>query len=838
MATSSSPEPTERWRRLTAWIVAHGRALWIVALLLAVPATYRTAMLYAHLKSDVEALLPRDAPSVRAVDELRARMPGLQYLGVVVDTGSAQNLAAGERFIDDLAARIQAYPPELVRRVRVGSAEEKAFLEKNAALYLSLDDLGEIKSRIEKRRDYEIAKESGNLIDDDDGPPPLEFGDIKAKYEDKLGGGRAKTSETSRFSSAEKHLTMLLVEVAEFETGRGRSGDLFARVKADVAALGGPEKYAVGMRAGYTGDVAISVEETDALMADLSLSSVLVIALSVLVVVVYYQWWRSVVVLLVPLLLSALYAFGVASLPPFSVHELNSNTAFLGSIVVGNGINFGIILIARYVEERRAGKSPMEAMTIAHFGTRAGTIAAACAAGTSYAALSLTEFQGFHQFGYIGGVGMALSWLAAYLLMPSLTLWLDRDESTKPRPVKDAQKPMTFLARFVMRAPVAIVIASVLLTGVSVYKVRSFSAASLEYDFSKLRRKDTWQSGEGYWGARMDDLLGTYLTPIVILTDSPKEADAVSARLREAIKTPPLADLVSSIRTAADVIPTEQPAKIERARELRELMTPNMRSLVPKERKADLDRFMGQDDLKVLTVADLPVTFTTGMRERDGSIDKSVLVYPKPSHALWEGPAIQDLVASLREAGKSGTARPARVGGSLPVSADILGSIRHDGPIASAAAFGLVVLVVLALFRLGFTSGVVLTSLLLGVLWLAGATILLGVKINFANFIAFPITFGIGVDYAVNVMTRYASDGRGDIGAAIRSTGGAVGLCSLTTIIGYSSLLLAENRALFLFGVLAVLGEFTCLAAALFALPAALTLWKRRRGAVPASSAP
>ena len=312
MASSTSPEPTERWRRLTAWIVAHGRALWIVALLLAVPATYRTAMLYAHLKSDVEALLPRDAPSVRAVDELRARMPGLQYLGVVVDTGSAQNLAAGERFIDDLAARIQAYPPELVRRVRVGSAEEKAFLEKNAALYLSLDDLGEIKSRIEKRRDYEIAKESGNLIDDDDGAPPLEFGDIKAKYEEKLGGGRAKTSETSRFSSAEKHLTMLLVEVAEFETGRGRSGDLFARVKADVAALGGPEKYAAGMRAGYTGDVAISVEETDALMADLSLSSVLVIALSVLVVVVYYQWWRSVVILLVPLLLSALYAFGVA----------------------------------------------------------------------------------------------------------------------------------------------------------------------------------------------------------------------------------------------------------------------------------------------------------------------------------------------------------------------------------------------------------------------------------------------------------------------------------------------------------------------------------------------
>jgi predicted RND superfamily exporter protein len=48
----------------------------------------------------------------------------------------------------------------------------------------------------------------------------------------------------------------------------------------------------------------------------------------------------------------------------------------------------------------------------------------------------------------------------------------------------------------------------------------------------------------------------------------------------------------------------------------------------------------------------------------------------------------------------------------------------------------------------------------------------------------------------------------------------------VTTIIGYSSLLLAENRALFLFGVVAVLGEVACLSAALTVLPAVLE-WTR-----------
>ena len=79
-----------------------------------------------------------------------------------------------------------------------------------------------------------------------------------------------------------------------------------------------------------------------------------------------------------------------------------------------------------------------------------------------------------------------------------------------------------------------------------------------------------------------------------------------------------------------------------------------------------------------------------------------------------------------------------------------------------------------------------------------------------------------GVDYSVNVMARYRQTGSRDVIEAIRSTGGAVAVCSLTTIIGYGSLLLAKNQALFLFGLVAVLGEVTCLIAAVVVLPAVL----------------
>ena len=75
-------------------------------------------------------------------------------------------------------------------------------------------------------------------------------------------------------------------------------------------------------------------------------------------------------------------------------------------------------------------------------------------------------------------------------------------------------------------------------------------------------------------------------------------------------------------------------------------------------------------------------------------------------------------------------------------------------------------------------------------------------------------------------MARYLRDGgaRASPAARERGTGGAVALCSLTTIVGYSSLLLAKNVGLFLFGVLAVLGELTCLVTAIIVLPAVLLL--------------
>ncbi len=106
---------------------------------------------------------------------------------------------------------------------------------------------------------------------------------------------------------------------------------------------------------------------------------------------------------------------------------------------------------------------------------------------------------------------------------------------------------------------------------------------------------------------------------------------------------------------------------------------------------------------------------------------------------------------------------------------------------------------------------------------MGGAAALLDLKINFFNFIVFPITFGIAVDYGANVVARMRERG-GDVLAALTEVGPAVALCSWTSIVGYASLLFSVNRALRSFGWYAMIGEVTSIACALVLLPGLMRL--------------
>jgi hypothetical protein len=225
------------------------------------------------------------------------------------------------------------------------------------------------------------------------------------------------------------------------------------------------------------------------------------------------------------------------------------------------------------------------------------------------------------------------------------------------------------------------------------------------------------------------------------------------------------------------------------------------------------------DDLLVLAAEDLPLSLRRTFTERDGSVGKPVLYFPPTTVSVWDGRFLLKL-ADVVESVRLDDGRTVHSSGSGVVFAAMLRAIVHDGPIVTIVAFLGVTAVILVFTGLRRDSLLVLVVLLVGVLWMAGAAGLAGVRVNFLNFIALPITFGIGVDYGINLVHRKRLEGFGGARQTVVSTGGAVALCSLTTIIGYGSLLCADSSALRSFGVIAILGEICCLAVALVLLPA------------------
>src|SRR5690606_29374413 len=62
--------------------------------------------------------------------------------------------------------------------------------------------------------------------------------------------------------------------------------------------------------------------------------------------------------------------------------------------------------------------------------------------------------------------------------------------------------------------------------------------------------------------------------------------------------------------------------------------------------------------------------------------------------------------------------------------------------------------------RTGALAGGAIASLFLGVLLMLGGLAWTGARLNFSNFVALPITFGIGADYSINMLKRYQAEGK------------------------------------------------------------------------------
>lgn len=801
------------WDRYASFIERRKGLVLAVALVLTVGGGWLAARL--ELKSDFGELLPKNAPALKEMDRIQGRMGGISTLVVALEGGDWEKRV---EFTERVATALRAgLSPDQLSYIDYKITEARKHFEDTRYLYIDLADAQELRKRLKLKIDDERERK---ILFDLEERKPYEFriDDIQKKYEGKA--AEYDHFPKGYFITPDKTLQALLLRLPSSGIAELSTDQLVDKVLKIIGALAGASEYKVLIG----GDPIASVEERMGIVEDLVIVSVSSILLIILSILFYYRSFRSLLLVSAPVCVGIAISFGLADL---IIGNLNSNTAFLGSIIAGNGVNFAIIFLARYMEDRRLGNDLHHALRVALRQTWLGTGTAALAASIAYGSLMITDFRGFSQFGFIGGLGMLICWLATFTVGPALVVAMEVRWPAKTRTTRVlAPHAPGAISAFMRRHYKVIAFTGFAAMVASVVGAMMFYRDPFEYDFRKLRSRRAAQTGASALGMRVDKIFqGTKFmagSPSLILVDRPEQVPLLVEAL-EKLKSEGAS--LSRVESINDLLPKEQDKKLPELAAIRELLDKKALGWMTPEQRKEAEKYRPPDNLKRITSADLPPMLQRPYTEKNGRI--GLIVYVYPTGDFFEGKHLLQYAKTIRDIPLA-NGEEVRTSGREIILADILNAVLTDGPIATLASFiGVLVLVIFA-FRRFRERTVVMVTLLVGVIWMCGVAAALGIKVNMLNFVALPITFGIGVDYPVNVYRRYIEEGPLEMGTALWSTGGAVALCSLTTIIGYSSLLFADTRALNSFGLLAVVGEITTLAAALLWMPSLVHIVDRK----------
>jgi hypothetical protein len=215
--------------------------------------------------------------------------------------------------------------------------------------------------------------------------------------------------------------------------------------------------------------------------------------------------------------------------------------------------------------------------------------------------------------------------------------------------------------------------------------------------------------------------------------------------------------------------------------------------------------------------SDLPEGLVTRFVAQDG---KKYLLKIFAKADIWDMDAMEQFVREVRSVDERVTGNPLQ---TYEASREMQKSYMQAAWYALA---GILLVIYLDFRSLTYTL-LALLPLGLGMAQMFGVLGLLGVPLNPANMIVLPLLLGIGIDDGVHVLHDFRSSrGRYRLSA---STANAVLITSLTTMVGFGSLMIASHQGLQSLGRVLTIGVSCCLVSSLVILPAILiwATWNR-----------
>ncbi|MCZ6778004.1 MAG: MMPL family transporter, partial [Acidobacteria bacterium] len=534
------------------------------------------------------------------------------------------------------------------------------------------------------------------------------------------------------------------------------------------------------------------------------------------------------ILIAVPLVLSIIWTFGIASLV---VGGLNTITVFLFVILFGLGIDFGIHTYSRYLETRLEGGDVLTSLEAAVIKTGGGIVTAAFTTAAAFYALMVADFKGFSDFGFIAGTGILASMVAMLLLLPAfVTLGEKLGVIHAVSVTVGDPKPLDTRP---IRGYRPVVIGALVLVGVVLLFVPQLS---FEYNFRNLRSNLPGLQGVK---AKIHDLkmdaegedLGS---SAVVLADNPEDLVALVEVLDSIRVHDTDFPTIQKVESIFDKFPQDQEEKLGIIREIRTTVDEEALDVVTGEDRERLLRLRTALDVDTpFTLDDVPLSTKRKFVGRDGTIGNFAFVYP--SVLLRDGLNSIEFASDLNSlSSMEGITVPSgrtyfASSGSI-VAADMLLLMQRDSKVAITLTSVVIVIALFIAFRSVTHTLLVVSPLVVGFALLWALQLLFGIKYNLFNMIMLPVIIGYGVDDGVHLLRRYLEEGAGSLRRVMKTTGWAVVMTTMTTSAAFGGLIFVRHGGLQSMGKLAVTGLFLVMLAALVFLIAALQWWEVRGG--------
>jgi hopanoid biosynthesis associated RND transporter like protein HpnN len=546
-------------------------------------------------------------------------------------------------------------------------------------------------------------------------------------------------------------------------------------------------------------------------------------------------------------------------------HRFNVISVAFIPLFVGLGIDFGIQFSVRYRAERATGLDVKPALIAAARTMGKPLTLAAAAIGSGFLAFGPTAYYGVSQLGLIAGFGMFAALTLNLTLLPAL-IALGRAPGAAARP-PDVR--LTWVDNYVLghRGPVVA-------TGVAVALISLALLPLVHFDFNPMHLRSSEAESVATLGDLMRDPDQSPNT-LEVIRPSLAAADQL-ARIFRSNQT------VYDARTLSSFIPTEQHEKIALITDAADLvdftLNPPTVATPPTDEEVIESLRRAAAKLRQASTQDPALREDAGrLADQLGELARGTrAVRDKAAHLLIPSfvTALEQIRSLLRPGQVSIKTLPPEIvrqwltlDGRARVSVSPEGDSNDNAVLSKFVAAGLKIApdatgtaiyiqaygraVVNAFIEAGVLSFLAICGLLLIALrrvrdvaitmapivltGLAtmGTCVLIGQPLNFANIIALPLLFGIGVAFHIYFVMSWRSGGSHLLTSSLAR---AVFFSALATATGFGSLWASSHPGTASMGKLLMISLVWTLVSALLFQPALMGPPRPRRETVAATS--